>query len=75
LRILHVFDNDQVRECTDVAGFWIDVDAQIASRAHALFRSREQCVGYRLEEDVAFDPALPLQVIQHGDKFCVHKNI
>src|SRR5437016_6492896 len=28
---------------------------------------------HRFEEDFAFNPAFPLQVIEHGNKFCVHK--
>jgi len=51
LRILYVFDNNQVCECADVTGFWIDVDAANREPRPRFFSSREQCVGDRFEED------------------------
>src|SRR5439155_9468183 len=60
LWITDVIDDHQVGERTDFAGFRVDIDAQVARRADALFRGREQGVRDRLEQDFAFDPALPL---------------
>ena len=75
LRIPDVINHHEVRECADIASSRINVDAQIARRPDAFFRRREQCVRHCFEQDFAFDPALPLQVIKHGNKFGVHKNI
>ena len=75
LRIGHVVDHEQVGQGADLTRLRIDVDVEIARGADALLRGREQGVRDRLEQDFAFDPALPLQVIQHGNKFGVHKNI
>ncbi len=75
LRVCDVFDHDQIGQGADVTRLRIDVDAKIARGADALLRGRKEGVRDRLEQDFAFDPALPLQVIQHGNKFGVHKNI
>ena len=74
-RIRDVLHHEQFREGADLARLRIDIDAQIARGAHAFFRRRKQGVGDGFEQDLAFDPALPLQVIQHGNKLGVHKNI
>src|SRR5205823_1161265 len=46
---------------------------QIARRADALLGGREQGIRHSLEQDFAFNSALPLQVIENGNKFRVHK--
>ena len=75
LRIRDVLDHHHVGERADVARLWINVDAEIARCAHTFFGGREQGVRNRLDQDFAFDPALPLEVIQHCYKLCVHKHI
>ena len=70
-----MIDDHEIGERANLARLRVDIDVQIARRTHAFFRSREQGVGNRLEQDFAFDPALPLQVIQHCYKLGVHKNI
>ena len=73
LRITDVLDDHETCERADVPGLRVDVDPHIARGADAFLRRREQRSGHRLEQDFAFDPALPLQVIEHGDKFGIHK--
>src|SRR5437870_2214345 len=75
LWIADMINHYQISQRANFSGFRIDVDAKIARRADALFRGREQRIRNRLEQDFALDPALPLKVIQHGNKLRVHKNI
>ena len=73
LRVGDVLYHDEIGQSSDVAGLRIDVDAQVARGADALLRGGEKGVRNRLEQDLALDSALPLQVVQHGNKFRVHK--
>ena len=73
LRIGDILDHERFGQSADLTGLRIDIDAQFARHAHALFRRRKKRVRDRLEQDLALDPALPLEVIQHGNKFGVHK--
>ena len=75
LWIRYILDHQQVGQRPDFAALRINIDAQIARCADALLGGREQSVRNRLDQDFAFDSALPLQVIEHGNKFRVHKNM
>jgi len=75
LWIRYILDYQQVGQRPDFAALRINIDAQIARRADALLGGRKQRVRNRLEQNIAFDSALPLQVIEHGNKFRVHKNM
>jgi len=73
LGICHLVDHNEVGEGADVAGPRVDVDPEITRGADTFLGCRKQRRGNRFEQDFAFDPALPLQVIQHGNEFSVHK--
>ena len=75
LWILDIFNYQKIGQRTDVARSRIDVDPQIAGRADAFLRSRKERVRDCLKQDLALDAAFPLQIIKHGNKFGVHKNI
>ena len=74
LRVGHRFDHEQIRERANFAGLRVDIDMQIARGTDAFLGSGKQGIGNRLDQDFAFDSALPLEVIQHGDKLSVHGN-
>ena len=59
---------------SDLTGLGINIDAQFARGAHAFFGSGEQCIRDRFEQNLAFYPALALEIIQHCNKFRIHKN-
>src|SRR5207248_4811780 len=73
LRICHLVDHNEVGEGADVAAPRVDVDPQITGGADAFLRCGKQGRGNRFEQDFAFDPALPLQVIHQGNEFIANK--
>src|SRR5207302_8119455 len=73
LRIRHLVRHDQIREGANLTGLRIDIDAEFARSAHAFLGSGEQCVRDGFEQNLALNPALALEIIQHCYKFRVHK--
>ncbi len=62
--IAHPIDDFQLRHRLDFAGLRVDFDAQVIGGANGLFRRGKQSVRDGLDEDLALDALLPLEIIE-----------
>src|SRR5204863_3716643 len=62
----------ELRAGANLAGLRVHHDLQVPAGLDRLLGGAQKRALYSLDQDIPFDALLLLEVLEHGDKFCVH---